>query len=73
MEERKKDKALLYQLWDALSINQYGVPAAPPYSKALVLGTGNSKTIQDLLEVIDQSSKSPALTLVAGNRWLGTG
>ena len=65
MEERKKDKALLYQLWDALSINQYGVPAAPPYSKALVFGTGNSKTIQDLLAVIDQSSRSPALTLVA--------
>ena len=65
MEERKKDKALLYQLWDALSINQYGVPAAPPYSKALVFGTGNSKTIRDLLEVIDQRSRSPALTLVA--------
>ena len=65
MEERKKDKALLYHLWNALSINRYGISAAPPYSKALVFGTGSSKTIRDLLKVIDQSSRSPALTLVA--------
>jgi glycosyltransferase involved in cell wall biosynthesis len=65
MEDGKTGNALLYKLWNSLSIGRYEVPTIPSCTKALVLGTGNNKTIQELIKAIGRSSNSPDLTLIA--------
>ena len=64
---RDSSKALLYQLWESLSIERHEIDSFTTYENGLVLGTGNANSIRELIEVIKRKSRDSHLTVLGGH------
>lgn len=59
------EKALLYPLWDSLSIKGYETESLGEYDNGLVLGNGRASCIRELIESLSQTSQYSSLAVIA--------
>jgi glycosyltransferase involved in cell wall biosynthesis len=58
-------KALLYRLWDSLSIEGHETDSFGEYDNGLVLGTGSANSIRELIDALRQTSQDSRLAVLA--------